>query len=351
MKICLAALFAVSLAPFVAAQEADMSPAPELQQLAPMIGDWEGEGVLASGGGQSGSWRARSSARWVLGGHFIREDTSIDQDGMPVPLEITNVMGWDRNNQRFVSIEVSNMGQLRVKTLHIEGGSRIVSAGTFELMGQLITERSAWELSDSETNLAIHQAHGSGDFFEAVRGSMKRVDRRDRPVELSNQPLLGMVVAPAAKEIKKIAGICGEYRMTGWMVPAPGAPKMELSGSERVRAICGGSVLEFFSEGEPMAAMGDFTFEGLGWIGWDPAARCYKMAFANNVGEMSMQECRYVDGKMIFSYAGVYQGQPVCNRGVVTLTDDGGFETFAQHTMTGDLPPFESFGATYERLK
>ncbi|MEC7583038.1 MAG: hypothetical protein VYE77_01860 [Planctomycetota bacterium] len=91
--------------------------------------------------------------------------------------------------------------------------------------------------------------------------------------------------------------------------------------------------------------------EGHGWIGWDPADRCYKAAFANSMGAMSIQECRLIDGELIFTSGGLYQGQPVCNRTVVTLAADRGFESFVQHTMSADAPPFASFGATYERAK
>lgn len=352
MKMRLAVLAVVLCVPFAAAQDMDMSPAKQLQKYAPMAGTWEGTGtVLNNPGGDVDNWTSKSSARWVLNGHFLREDLRIEFDSMPNPLEFTNLYGWDRENQRHVMIEVSNLGTAKIKDVYWMPDGKMVTADTTMMMGIPIVDRWVTEIGDGEISFTCHEAHGAGPFFELVTGTAKRTTNKHTAVALLDAAFAPQVVGPRAQKMSKLMPLSGDYTMKGWIEMAPGTPKMKISGVESVRPIYDGSLLEVVMQGDPTEATGGFGYEGLAWYSWDDRDGCYKMTYANNMGELSEQNCRQVSDKLIFTHEGLHMGQPTASRGVLTLTDDGSLNSFSSYALEADRAPRENFYATYVKAQ
>ena len=329
------------------AQEEMTKPAQQVQKFAPLVGTWEGSGIVRhEPGGPEETWKAKSSARWVLGGHFLREDVGIRMPSMPTPLEFCHLYGWDRENERYVVIDVSNLGIARINEVHWTPGGKMVTAKQSIMQGMLIVERTVTEFSDDKVSFVLHEAIGDGDFFEHVRGEMKRTNEKPTEVDVVDAAFSPEIVATAQKRLSRFGPCVGRYKMKGWFIPTPGAAKQDFSGSETIRAIFDGSVIEMISKGDPMPGMPDYA--GIGWITWDDHAKCYKMTYANNMGEVVAQECRFIGDQLVVTSAALYQGEPTCMRGVIEIGDQG-FRKYTAHALTAAMPPRQIFEATYEK--
>ena len=345
MHTRLSVLSVVLCASFASAQDMDTSPAKEVQKFAPLIGSWEGDGLVRhAAAGPSEKWTAKASTGWALNGHFVREELRIEFESMPNPLKFTNYYGWDKENERYVVIEVSNLGTAKVQELHWDGDDKLLSTKSSTMMGQLIVERWVTEIGDGVIKFAGHQSQGAGEFFEQVTGSMKRTDRKQQEIATVEAAFAPDMVGPLAKKIGKLTKVCGTYEMTGWFSMAPDMPKMDITGTETARSIFDGSLIEMRMKGQPM------NYEGLSWFSWDDHDGCYKMTYCNNMGEVATQDCRIMGNKLVFTQSTMYMGQPTCSRGVLTLGDDGSFKSFSSHVMQADQDPRENFGATYKKV-
>lgn len=341
-------LSAITLVAAPAAQPPDMSPAKQVKQFEKLIGTWEGSGKVSHGAGMPAEkWTAKSSADWALGGHFVREDVSIKMPSMPNPLEIINLYGWDRENERYVQLEINNIGVARLLEVHFTADGKMITGGKSMMMGEPVVERWVSEFADGEVSFIGQQAEGAGPFYEMVSGSMKRTEAKAADVAIADAAFVPEMVFAQTAAIGKLAGAVGDYKMKGWFVPAPGADKMEFTGAETVHRIFGGSVIEMVTKGDPMPGMPDY--EGLGWMSWDDHKKCYNMIYANNMGEVAMQEGRKLGNKIIMTSAGLYQGQPTAGRGVIELEADGSFGSSTGHHIMGDAEPVQVFEGVYEK--
>ncbi len=329
------------------AQEETSAPAKQVQKFAPLVGTWTGSGIVRHAPeGPEETWTSKSSARWALGGHFVREDLRIEMASMPDPLEFCNLYGWDRENERYIVIEVSNLGSARINEVHWTATGKMVTASQSVMQGMPVVERWVTEIGDGKISFVGHEAISDGDFFEHVRGEMTRTNKQPTDVGIVDAAFAPEIVATAQKQLKRFAPTLGRYEMTGWFIPTPGAPKMDFTGDETVQAIFGGTVIESISKGDPIEGMPNY--EGLGWITWDDHAGCYRTIYVNNMGEIGDEEGRFIGTQMVMTSSALRQGQPTCVRGVLEI-DAKGFRSYTAHSLTAALPPQLIFEATYEK--
>ena len=94
-------LFAIVLMTSVAAAQEAPPVAKQMSKCEALVGNWEGSGfVRAMPGMPEMPWTSTTTVKKILDGHFIIDQTKIEIEGMPVPLVMTSVTGWDSANCR-----------------------------------------------------------------------------------------------------------------------------------------------------------------------------------------------------------------------------------------------------------
>ena len=215
-------------------------------------------------------------------------------------------------------------------------------------MGQSYVDRWINEFGEDGTvGMIGTRAQADGPFYDMVKGTMKRTDKKAAAFKTANASFGGEMIAAQTTAIGKLSGAIGDYKMKGWWIPAPGAEKMEFTAKESVRAIFGGSVIEMKMSGEPSPDVP--AYEGLSWMAWDEHNQHYNVIYANSMGEVNIQQGHKDGNKLIMNIAAMYQGDPTSGRGVVELAEDGSFHVSTGHHMMGAHEPFKVFEGIYEK--
>ena len=319
MKLTTLALALSVLCPAALAQELP-APATQLQKLEPLVGDWLGSGTIKStpDGGDL-AVTATESARWVLGGHYLRQETIVDLGEAIPSIAIMTFTGWDNETQRHVSFQVGNDGSLgSVETL-IPDDETILSARIRIGEGQLVVERGVTRLGDGTYRFATQTAIGDGPFFTIVQGTARRTAAAGNALAVEASASM----APPAAEVAVLGKMSGEYRLQTRMTLAPGAPEIEATGTLAVRLIFGGTVQEmhqFLEFGADVPAIESFRYTA-----WNPADNCYDVIVITSMGGgpytaqlRQVDDRTFVDGGII-----VNAGQPTFVRLVLTCDAQG----------------------------
>ena len=343
---CAAALWLAALVP---AQGFDLTPAPELKKLNRLVGTWKNAGTLAPGPDATPMpWTSTTTNRWVLGGHFLRERTLIEGDGIPGSLQFVNYIGWNKTRGTMMNYSVSNTGEIAVAPIHWTDDNTMVTAATTAVQGQLQVDRWVTKLGTDTIEFVGMQAKGDGDFFVHVEGTGELTSRQPKKIETTDASFMADLTETPEK-MTRFAGIAGEYQMKGWMVFMPGMPKMEISGSETVSPMFGKTIIRFLMKGDPIE-MSPVLYEHEGYLAWDEAMGCYRTLFFNNMGEVAIDECHMAgDRRLIMTNATPKNGQPTVARHVMEFDGDGAITKFWTHTIIADATPSKVFEADYEK--
>ena len=321
-------------------------PALELKKLEPLVGRWQTSGTSVMVPGQpEGKWTSESNYRWVLGGHYLRADSWVDFDteGMG-RLEFVGFMGWDRENKRYVSWDVSNMGTIASSVVHWTGDDTFVQVATGVEDGEPTIERWVTKIGDGKMSFVVHRAVGTGDFHRHVRGAGERISEQAAEVQAADTSFM----ADAAKaKMKRFAKANGVYDVKGWMIPVPGAPKVEIFGSDVRRMIFDDTVLAGHLRGN--AAPGMPAYEAVQFIAWDPIDNTYKALGLCNYGEAQLQDARWHGNSLVMTGAHLHMGQSMVARSLFQVDDHGGFQTMSSHDIQGTAAPAHCFEATYRK--
>ena len=329
-------LFCLSLllctAPAVT-QEDMLKPAKQLQKYASLVGTWEGSGTVIDAPSApptrsrptaarvANKWTAKSTYQWVLGGHFLRQDTRVDL-GEQGTLAFCNFYGWDRETQRYMLFEHSNMGTAEAIELHWPAEDTMVHVSTGVEGGKPLVERWTSKIRGNTLTFSCHQALGNSDFFVHARGEMKRTSKTVPMVKVVDAAFMPNIII-AAKKIKPLKGMIGSYKMKGWMIE-PGQPKTDISGIETVSLMFGGTLVQLEVKGDPRLDMPKMpAYEGWGCIAWNDHKQCYTSFWLSNYGEIGIDECRIADNRLIMTIARLHQGQPIAGRSVIELGANG----------------------------
>ena len=110
-------------------------PAPELQKFNRLVGNFEGSGTASMvPGAPAGGWTSQSTYKWILGGHFLQEDTRVDiaamgEMKMP-PMFFRSFYGWNRENKKYMSCSIGNMGPAEIAEIHWSDNDTMIVVNT-----------------------------------------------------------------------------------------------------------------------------------------------------------------------------------------------------------------------------
>jgi hypothetical protein len=324
-----------------------MAPASQLQKFQPLIGNWELSGTMRpTPDAPEIPWTARESNQWALSDHFVRQDVLVKFDGDMPDLAFTNFLGWDNENGGYVSFGASNQGMVAKNDVHFANDNTMLIARTKLVGGQLVVEREVIKFGDGTYTFEINTAMGDGPFFVQVRGSAKKTSEAGEALAVDAT----MSMAPAAPEMGTFAKMAGEYEVKGTMIPAPGVPEMEITATEVMRLIMGGTVMESHITGE--GAPGTPDYEAFGYMAWNPVDKCYDSISVDNMGMSGAGQLWALDDRtMVGTFAAVMYGQPTVNRTLLTLDEQGRCSAVVVHAIAGAGDPQQTFSATYRKIR
>lgn len=335
--------------PATAQDMPDMSPAKERLKFQPLVGNWSGKGTVTEpgpDGPMTMNWTATGSYQWVMNDHWLQEDFSITFEGMDSPLMFRGYWGWDRENARYVGVVASNQGKATLNTAEfLEDGSMVTLARHHD-QGVTFVERSTLKVDGDSMSMQIDLMMQQGEMLRMVDGTFEKVDeaaavRTDAPVFMG---------VPVHEKVQQFGRIVGVYDVKGQMIPAPGAPAMNIGGTDTYEKWWGGSVVHVKTDGHAEGM--PETYEMHAFFAWDNIDGCVKCVFASNMGEVGAMDCRWADDTNIVStMSGTWMGQPVSQHYVTTLDTDGKCKSASGWTLLGTSKPLEAFQATYTLKK
>lgn len=330
-------------APFARAQAP--APAPEMQQLAPLVGSWKGAGeVVMAPDAEPLAWTSVSEVCWILGGHFLREDLRVDVDAedVPGPLRFVTIYGWDARLGQPVVVGVANAGASGPATMRRIDEHTFVGVSAMMERGAPVSERWISRVEGDELTLRIDRASGDGPFYTHVRGRSKRFEG-----VLAGLREDASALEPRDEHLAFWEPTIGAHDSTGTWQRDPDSPEVELHGTASFAWALGGAALEgrFRDEGEGS------PFEALSLTWWDPERQCFALFAANSAGESDLSEGRVLGpGLAVFTSSSVAGGTPGADRVTISFDEETGAMEVAVDRMQGDRPTHRSYtGRTTRR--
>ena len=317
------------------AQMEPPQPAAEMAAYDRLLGSWESSGTVDMQGTE-GKWTSRSHTRKVMNGHWVRSDTRIDVEGAGSIAFIT-FFGWDRELQRHVSYEISNMGTITENEVLWPSEDQMMSMSYSTNQGEPKVERWITNFEGDTHTFVGEEAASTGPWRVHVRGSAKKL-AEEKPVDLTGLDAFFVQQSPEMKTAAKMAGV---YDFEGWFKMSPDVPKMELSGRETATSRFGGTVIEFTSKGQP----GDW--EGWSAMIYEPTLQRYRMVGIDNMGTGHVTDGWNTDEGWVLTNSGTMYGQPIASRMVMTTDDAGKLTGLTAHALMGAMAPYQTFEATY----
>jgi hypothetical protein len=148
----------------------------------------------------------------------------------------------------------------------------------------------------------------------------------------------------------------GEYRFQGRVIPAPGAPEMEITGSDTVRLIFGGTALESHFRIE--VGPDEPDVEAFRYIAWSPADNCYNViAVRGDVegdGLFYKTQLRQVDDRTFVEGGTLMSaGQLTLMRTVLTCDAQGSIAQWVADAFggTGEAQRVFSHTLSYRKIR
>jgi len=335
------ALFAFLLAtPCLRAQDVP-APAAELAKLKPLAGHWQGSGTATMEPGQPpAKWTAAVKAEWVLGGHWLMSDTAVDF-ATGEKMRFLEYFGWDRENRHYVSVAVNNMGEVVLSRPHLLGDDTMVVMTSNLRQGTPEVERAVTKFGADAQSFTITFFGARGPAADGVTGKLERTTKAEPPPIESAAALM-----PVRPEMAKLARMTGRFDVAGEMTMMPGAPAIKIKGTDEVRTLFGGGVVQVATTGTAEGMSG--TYQAHGYYAWDAEHDCYAMLMVSSMGEVMNGACRFAgDDKLIQTFAGLHMGQAFVARTVMDLDESGKPVKAVNHSCAGTAEPMRDFIATY----
>lgn len=316
-------------------------PAPQLQKLKALEGQWQGSGTARmQAGAPATKWKAVSHYQWVLGGFWLQCDTAVDFEGMPA-MRLREYLGWDGENQRYVNLAVGNTGDASLNTVHL-GDDEMVTFMHWVRQGKPEIERARTKFSGDHMDFSISFLHSAGSADDAVTGVMHKVAKVDMPALSAAK---GMVAA--GPEMTKMGRMVGTFDGVGEMIMAPGAPPMKIKGRDVATALFDGHIVMIETHGSSDGG----PYEAHGFYAWSAGDRCYKALTVDNMGMICAMDGQLGDDAFICTFSGLRMGQPCVARTVVSIDKSGKPTKIVNHSCMGSAPPMQDFTLTYAPSK
>jgi hypothetical protein len=320
-----------------------MSPAKELAKFQPLIGNWEGAGKMMEPTGDSTNWTSKSTYQWVLNKHFVQEDFLIKFEGMDASMTFRNYLGWDRENQRYVTAVATNQGVCRLNDVSILPDGTFMQMITHSLAGVPYIERARTKVTGDSMSMQIDVLMTAGASTAMIDCKLTRSEKAFE-CDWGEDAWMGM--APN-EHMKKLRVIRGQYKTNGEMVMVPEMPAVKITGIDRFMMIWDGNVMHAttfgFAEGTPEA------YESHAFWAWDELRGCISAVSVDTMGQIGQMDVRWVEDKLVRTSSALQMGQPTTQRFVLSLDRKGQLKSGVGHTCMGAMDPFVSFRASYVR--
>jgi len=335
----------LSLSPFVCTQDMPVpSPAPELERFAPLVGHWNGSGVVRGNQDVGDPWTAKASYKWSHGGFWLQQDFVLEFEGKPNPFASRTYLGWDGERRRYVTVQVANNGQVGLHEVEWlpEGAMMMMvrSRGQFVSFAQ----RTVLKTDGDTMTYKVDALTWSGSSTTMAEGTFTRAESGE--IDALDQAAFGEASDAPMQDILRCVG---DYSVVGTMRVSPGTAAMKIRGDDSLRAIYSESLIHGHTDG--VAEGMDSKYEADVFWGWDQHRSCYVQVFVSNMGEVGEMELRFAQDRksLISTGMATFMGQPMVQRMVIGLDEAGRFATGTAMSIMGTAPPFESFNATYSK--
>ena len=319
-----------------AATEAKLPP--QLARFSALLGDWEGSGTVQMPGMPvAQEWTSVLSTKPVMGNQFIQSEMRIDMKGSnPVSMIYRAYYGWDPKREKLVSFSVGNSGEIEVaeEVVWLDDHTLVVE-GVHTEAGVPSLQRSINRYTADTYTFTWEIAHGATPMTVRATGSYTRADTE---FSISAGQWANAMVpgAPAPPQMKKVAGMVGDYTMTGEATMVPGMPAMEISGRETIESLFGGSVLKMEVIGDPIPGAGEFRYHAIGFIGYVARDKVFRQFYISNMGEIGTEDLYFVDDHtMVHTSTAIENGKPVVTRSTVYLDEKGGLVRSTSDQLRG----------------
>jgi Protein of unknown function (DUF1579) len=322
-------------------------PAKQLAALEGLVGHYEGEGFIINGPGAGKMpWTARSSYKWGFGNHWLLEHTQVSMDGMPL-LVFHTATGWDAEASRFIAIVGSNMGDVRKIEIDFIAKNKMITIESLIEEGQRVVTKSITTFGKEGFSFEVHRSDDGGESYLHLGGKFKRTKAFvQKPVDAS------FPMPQDIPELEVFARAQGNYKLTGKMIPMPGAPAIEISGTESVMLAGGGSYVVFQVKGDPLPGT-TVAYEATGGLCWNAKRGCYRYGYVSNMGESGVLD-GYFDkekNQLILVHSGTAMGKPIAIRNVMQLGDSGALTKTWTDAMHGSAKTSRDFEGTFEKIQ
>lgn len=345
-SLALAALVAF-VVPALAQDMERPSPSPKLKAFEPFTGSWTGKGtVTPQEGADPMPWTATTVMKPVLDGFFFQDDSKIEMPGMPTPLGMRTVYGWDAENERYVAYGVGNTGEGEMATVHFPDPRTMVMGSAGLRMGQYTVSRAVWKIDGDTSTFVSERANDAGDWYVEVEGTFERGDAT-APASVQVVDASFMDV-PVHEQTSRLAdALSGKYAIQGSMTIAPGMPETKIRGTEAIGPAFGGHVV--FSRVEGFAEGDDHPYVGETYMTWNAVDQSYDLVMFDNMGMVGAGQLRFVDdATLVGVFAGPMMGTPSVQRSVTRIGENG-VTGAVSHSIVGAHEPMKSFEAKYTR--
>ncbi|MEZ6014768.1 MAG: hypothetical protein R3F49_06630 [Planctomycetota bacterium] len=338
-------------------QDGPAPPAEALSALAPLVGAWDGVGVVRmSATDQAGlAWSATIDAEWILGGHALREVTHVSfGDSLP-PISMESLYTFDPNTQRLAQCTVTAGSGMEVADLvHSPRPGVIVTLSKVLQDGHLTVMRSSMAFDGDSFRYVSHSATDEAAAFEHINGSFQRRaatkhadhSRADHshaaaasaPVERPGAPTLSDALAP-------LAPMLGVWDIAGSWTAGPDMPSIKIVAIDTIAPILDGSAMTIETrggqEGQP------FDYEAYLVAGWDEAAGAFRQVWSDNLGLAGTSLLyRLADGNFVAMRNGAEGGVPYSESTTLAVVD-GKLSSVQTTRATGTLAPQALFQGRY----
>lgn len=329
-----------------AAQGGPPGPAPELQRLAPLAGNWTGSGVMHEPGGATTKWTADGSCAWCLEGHFLQAVFAVRFDGVDGTFHFRDYYGWDRERHRYVVARVDSGGQARLHDLQRLADGALVRLSLTTQGEATFAEREVVKVDGDEMTLATHLLIAAAAPVHLIDGRFAR-GGPGCAADRDGEPWQGAV---PHEQIARLCRSAGVYDVSGEMVMAAAQPPIGIRGTDTFSARYSGLVLHGRTEGEVQGLPGEYVGDVF-WA-YDQARGCLGGFYVSNAGEAMALEARWApDGRLVATGSGLLMGQPMVRRTMLEFAPDGAARAAQSHAILGTAPPIENFRATYTKRK
>ncbi|HEX6813295.1 MAG TPA: DUF1579 family protein [Planctomycetota bacterium] len=335
------------LVPLLSAQAPEMKPAAELKRFERLIGNFTGKGTAVMEPGKPPiEWTCQATYAWTLGNHFVSADTIVDFGSAMKPLAIRELIGWDRESNRYVAIGVNNEGEGSLNEVVFPNDDTMVQIVTKKAGGAPCAERQETTFTKDGMQFRITVLAASGAPFECVTGTFTRATNL-KPVAVE----ASAAMEPAAEPVVKMTKAAGNYEVRGELVMTPGTAAMKITGTDHCRPIFGGTVLQTSTTGKADGSTEIYQAES--FLVWNKAKQCFDQFGADNMGWIGAMEQRFIEGdkKILATCVAPYMGQMTTQRMVIDLDANGKFKKMLTMAMSGASEPYCSFKAEYSPVK